>query len=142
MSEKKPVRISVGFSDKQSENYNSTAYSVNLEMDVQVNVSSQEVEDASEKLFRLCRKIVENQKSQNHSDSSEPPISQQPPQPKPTNIAVELCSPAQIKCIFGVAKSKGLQNGAITALANRFNKPRLEDLTKQEASQLIKELKS
>jgi len=139
MSERKPVRISVGFSDKQSENYNSTAYSVNLEMDVHVNGSSQEVEEASEKLFRLCRKIVENQKTQNPPDSAALPESQQA---KPSNTAVELCSPAQIKCVFACAKQKGLQNGAITALANRFNKPKLEDLTKHEASQLIKELKS
>jgi hypothetical protein len=40
------VKISAGYSDKTSENYNSTQYSLNLELDVVFNSSTNEIEAA------------------------------------------------------------------------------------------------
>ena len=143
------VKISAGYSDKTSENYNSTQYSINLEMDATINGTTAEIEQASDKLFKLCRKIVAAQKSvsvdsylNTEADHNGTPLPPQPQQPHTTPVdATNLCSPAQVKCIFAVAKSKGLQNGAITNLAKRFNKSKLDELTRPEASQIIKELK-
>lgn len=150
MSPTRPVRISAGYSDKISENYNSKQFSINLELDANINGSTQEIEDASARLFELCRKIVEQQKGVSVDSLLAPTPQQLPPQQPQQNFQPQtnipssnpsLASPAQVKCIFAVAKQNGLQNGAIAALANRFNKPKLDDLSKQEASILIKELK-
>ena len=143
------VKISAGYSDKTSENYNSTQYSINLEMDATINGTTAEIEQASDKLFRLCRKIVAAQKGvsvdsylNTDADHTIPVPQPQPQQPQTTPVdAANLCSPAQVKCIFAVAKSKGLQNGAINNLAKRFNKSKLDELSRSEASQIIKELK-
>ena len=142
------VKISAGYSDKTSENYNSTQYSINLEMDATINGTTIEIEQASDKLFKLCRKIVATQKGVsvdnylNTDENHNTPASSSPQQSQTTPVdAANLCSPAQVKCIFAVAKSKGLQNGAITNLAKRFNKTKLDELSRSEASQIIKELK-
>ena len=142
------VKISAGYSDKTSENYNSTQYSINLEMDANINGTTAEIEQASDKLFKLCRKIVAAQKGvsvDNYLSTDtdhNTPLPSSPQQPHTTSVdAANLCSPAQVKCIFAVAKSKGLQNGAITNLAKRFNKSKLDELSRPEASQIIKELK-
>lgn len=135
----KTVKISAGYSDKISENYNSQSYSINLEMDANINGTTTEIEQASERLFQLCRKIVNHQKSFTGDVLLPESPLQQLPAPAPP---IHLCSEKQIKCIFGVAKSRGMANNAIQGLAQRFSKQRLEDLTSQEASLLIKDLKS
>ena len=63
MSQK--VKIQTGFSEKSTENYQSQQYSVALEMDCTINGSTREIEEASNKLFALCRKIVSAQKGVN-----------------------------------------------------------------------------
>ena len=57
-----PIRISAGYQETVSENYNSKRYSVQLEMDAMINGSVREVEDATAKLFELCRNIVSREK--------------------------------------------------------------------------------
>ncbi len=149
------VRISAGYTEKTSENYNSEQYSINLEMDAQINGTTTEIEQASDRLFQLCRKIVNHQKGVSVDTLlSDPQQNQQqlpPPQQQPSfdsphhfnqNTGTgQQCTEKQVKCIFGVAKSRGMANGAIAGLAQRYGKQRLEELTSQEASALIKELK-
>lgn len=164
------VRISAGYSDKVSENYNSQQFSINLEMDAQINGTTSEIEQASDRLFQLCRKIVDHQKGvsvdtlltdqrpqQQASFPVIPPISlppqhppqqaqhqqqpfDQPPTFNPHSGIGGHCSDKQVKCIFGIAKKRGMVNGAIQGLAQRFGKTRIEDLTSQEASALISDL--
>ena len=149
------VRISAGYTEKTSENYNSEQYSINLEMDASINGTTTEIEQASERLFNLCRKIVNHQKGVSVdtllSDlpQSQQPIPQQqpasnftpPPEYSRNSNSGHQCSEKQVKAIFAIAKSRGMVNGAITSLSNRFGKNHLEELTSQEASSLIKELK-
>ncbi len=138
----KTVKINTGFSDKVSENYNSQAFSVNLEMTVAINGSSSDVENAADRLFNLCKKIVEKQKG-----VASDPIFGEPstiPSHAPTENAGDTNSPIpatdkQVKAIFGIGKGKGLDNKEIRSLADRFNK-NIEQLSKTEASSLIQEL--
>ena len=147
----KTVRISAGFSDKVSENYNSTSYSINLEMDAQINGSTTEIEQASDRLFQLCRKIVNHQKgvsvdtllvSQEPSQQLPPPQAVYTQSEPPQTFTSNLASEKQVKCVFAVAKGRSMSNDAINGLAQRFGKIRLEELSSQEASSLIKELKN
>jgi hypothetical protein len=124
-------------------------------MDASINGTTTEIEQASERLFNLCRKIVNHQKGVSVDSllNEVPPPQQSIPQQQPINNFAppqeysrnsnsgHQCSEKQVKAIFAIAKGRGMQNGAITALANRFGKQRLEELTTQEASGLIKELK-
>ncbi len=139
------VRISAGYSDKVSENYNSQQFSINLEMDAMINGTTAEVEQASNRLFQLCRKIVDQQKGvsvDNLLNNQAPPVQFDPPQQFSRNVNNgHQCSEKQVRCIFGAAKARGMTNAAIPALAQRFGKNRLEELTATEASSLIGELK-
>jgi hypothetical protein len=105
------VRISAGYSDKASENYQSRQYSFNLELDVQVNGSTLEIESASDRLFDICRRIVEKQKGvsvDNLLQRPEQPV-QAPVQPVPVlcryiiscvRVPLEPCSTCQIPLYF------------------------------------------
>ncbi len=140
------VRISAGYSEKSSENYNSTSYSINLEMDAQINCTTAEVEQASNRLFQLCRKIVDHQKGVSVdsllNNQAPPQVQFDPPQQFSRNVNNgHQCSEKQVRCIFGAAKARGMTNAAIPALAQRFGKNRIEELTATEASSLIGELK-
>lgn len=149
------VIIRAGYTSRTSKDYQSEEHSIQIEVPSKINGSTQEIESASDRLFRLCKKIVEQQKQDVSVDSllSDPqPQPQQLPPPQDTTFnppadysrnsnTGQQCSEKQVKCIFGVAKSRGMVNGAIQGLAQRFGKQRLEELTSQEASALIKELK-
>jgi len=133
------IKISAGFSDKVSENYNSQQFSVNLEMECSINGKTVEVEAAADKLFALCRKIVDRQKGVTPSTESLPLA--QPPKEEPSNQMESFASDKQIKCIFGMAKAQGRDSQAIKALiSTRFGK-RVENISKAEASAMINELK-
>ena len=142
------VKISAGYADKSSENYNSRQYSINLEIDVTVNGTTKEVEDASERLFRLCRKIVESQKG----ISVDNLLNDNPPQPTPpakpaappaptANGNGKLATDKQIKFIFRLGKQSKLSNEQINALPGQyFGKPNFNSLTASEGSNLIETL--
>lgn len=143
MSERKPIRISVGFSDKQSENYNSTAYSVNLEMDVHVNGSSHEVEEASEKLFRLCKKIVNNQKQPSSLPSHQAdPLFSEPEHPHLIHSHAEKpASPKQKKFILSLAKKQKMNDLDVKNLPMKYdNASSFNELSSKQASELIEYL--
>ena len=59
------IKISAGYADKVSENYNSQQFSVSLEMACTITGKISEVESAADRLFALCRKIVDRQKGIN-----------------------------------------------------------------------------
>lgn len=141
---KLPVKINAGYSDKISKDYNSKSYSISLEMEVHINGKTTELEEASHRLFNLCKKIVKKEKGESIDDMLEPPTeatpSSLPPAP-PQTTQVKLASEKQLKCVFAIAKSIGMLNKTIDALASRYNKNDLKELTSQEASNLIKTLK-
>ena len=160
MSPTRPVRISAGYSDKISENYNSKQFSINLELDANINGSTQEIEDASARLFELCRKIVEQQKgvsvdnllspvpsqpppqqlppSQNYSP--QPPQQNQPQQPANNNGSVKLASDKQIKFIFSLAKKNKLPDYEVRNLPMQYNIQNFNELSSKQASEIIESL--
>jgi hypothetical protein len=99
------IKITAGFADKVTENYQSQQYSIGLEMECQINGNTAEIEDASKRLFALCRKIVNAQKTINvdyllQQDSIEPPTNGSAPTTsaapaQPTASAPANAQPAQ-----------------------------------------------
>jgi len=154
MSQK--VKIQTGFSEKTSENYNSQQYSVALEMECQINGSTREIEEASAKLFALCRKIVAGQKGVNvdtllNSENvpgtapvQQPPATPAPAAPAPVNGpgpgTSKPASSKQIKYLLDSAKRIGLSKVEIQNLPASFKKTTFESLTSVEASKLIESL--
>jgi hypothetical protein len=137
------VKIQTGFSEKTSENYNSTQHSISLEMDCNINGSTHEIEEASQKLFALCRKIVSVQKSVNvdsllNNDMPATPAPAVPPPATNNNTTtVRLASQKQITFLLQLAKKSNLTHDEILSLPKSYNQTRFEDLSAQEASALI-----
>jgi hypothetical protein len=141
------VKINAGFSEKTSENFNSTQNSIALEMDVQVNGSTKEIEDASQKLFALCRKIIYAQKGVNvdsllqseqtmsGTSQSVPSASQNPS--STVKIFPKLASAKQIRFLLELAKKAGMEDASIRSLPSEFKKSSFEALSSAEASKLI-----
>jgi hypothetical protein len=141
------VTINAAFSEKTSENYNSQQYSIGLEIEVAVNGETAEIENASAKLFQLCRKIVAAQKGVNVNSllsSPETPAAapQTAPAPSPSNNGSDRpITDKQIKYLFRLGHTAGLSNEQIRQLPRQYFKAnKLEDLTANEASSLIETL--
>jgi len=138
------VKISAGFAEKISENYNSTQNSISLEMNVQVNGSTREIEEASQKLFALCRKIIYAQKGVNVDSllqgeqlpATMPSGTFAAPQ-SPSSSTQKLSSSKQIKFLLELAKKAGMDEAAIRLLPTEFKKSSFEALSSAEASKLI-----
>jgi hypothetical protein len=137
------VKISAGYSDKVSQDYNSTQYSLNLELDVVVNGSTTEIESASQKLFSLCKKLVLAQRSVNVdtllNPEAKPGASQSAPAgpQSPSSSTARPASGKQIKYLLELAKKSGMDEKAIRSLPSEFQKSSFEALSSSEASKLI-----
>jgi hypothetical protein len=151
MSQK--VKIQTGFSEKSTENYQSQQYSVALEMDCTINGSTREIEEASNKLFALCRKIVSAQKGVNVDtllNNETPPVSSGASQPAlaPTSAQTSAQAPngngtpkpatsKQIRYVLELAKKVGMSKVDIQNLPTTYKKQTFEALSSVEASKLI-----
>ena len=145
------VRINTGFSEKVVANFQSTQHSISLEMDVSVNGTTKEIEDASAKLFALCRKIVSAQKSGNVDNLLTSPTSAEsvssPVQPAPAASApsaphaptgtngTKPATSKQIKYALELMKKSGMSKQEIATIPASFNKQSFEALSSVEASQ-------
>ncbi len=159
MSQK--VKIQTGFSEKSTENYQSQQYSVALEMECQINGSTREIEDASNRLFALCRKIVSAQKGVNVDtllNNEAPPASSRPSQPATATPSAPPAAPPagpsvpsgngtpksatskQIRYVLELAKKAGMSKPDIQNLPATYKKKTFESLTSVEASKLIESL--
>jgi hypothetical protein len=145
------VKIQTGFQEKTSENYNSTQHSISLEMDIQVNGNTREIEEASQKLFALCRKIIYAQKGVNVDSLLQAPAA--PPSGQAATSTAASKSPQegqqprpasskQIRYIFTIARKNGLSDAEIKSLPVRYEKADFSALTSQEASEIIDHLTS
>ena len=137
------VKISAGYSDKVSQDYNSTQYSLNLELDVVVNGSTTEIESASQKLFLLCKKLVLAQRSVNVDTLLNPEVKlgagqNAPAAPQsPSSSTLKPASNKQIKYLLELAKKSGMDEKSVRALPGEFQKSSFEALSSAEASTLI-----
>jgi hypothetical protein len=149
------VKIQTGFSEKVTENFQSTQHSISLEMDCAINGNTREIEEASQKLFALCRKIVSAQKSVNvdsllNNDmpvnlTTFPPAPQTPsftPAPAPqqptgNGSSTRPATTKQIKFILELAKKSNLSHDEILALPLTYQRERFEQLSASQASALI-----
>lgn len=147
------VRINTQYGEKSVSNFQSTQHSISLELDVAVqNCTTQEVEEAAQKLFSLCRKIVSSQKSVSVDSllTQHPPVSATVAPaiaaPSAATPAINHASAAQpgkpatnkqIKYALELAKKSGMSIADIAALPAKFNKASFEALSAKEASLII-----
>lgn len=149
------VKISTGYSDKVSKDFNSQQFSVSLEMECAINGSTKEIQDASKRLFELCRRIVNDQKGvsvdgllQQEDDSMYPPqtAATVPATPVPQGQAngqtgapsVRNITTKQISYLFRLGQKAGLSDEQVRQLpVQYFGRPDLQSLTSYEASKLI-----
>ena len=143
------VKIQTGFSEKSTQNFQSTQHSISLEMDCAINGSTSEIEDASQKLFALCRKIVSVQKSVNVDSLLNNDATQTPSPPAPVStpatgsnvIPIGTATSKQIKYLLELAKKASLTHDEILAIPGTYNKNMFEQLSASEASSLINRFK-
>ncbi len=145
----KPVKISCGYSAKESANYNSSSYSINLEMEVLVNGKTADFESKADLLYDLCRRIVTKQRSASIDSllapNERPPVAPQapviPPSPPANNNVPDVASPKQVKFIFALSRAKGFDSKKTKEIVYDQFKKTVENLSRHEASQVISDLK-
>ena len=140
------VKISAGYSDKVSQDYNSSQYSLNLELDVVINNSTTEIESASQRLFSLCKKLVLTQRSVNVDTLLNPGAAlgasqKAPAAPQsPSSSTQKPASSKQIRFLLQLLKNAKFSPDETKGILAEFKKESFEALTSHEASQLIDRL--
>jgi hypothetical protein len=138
------VRINAAYSEKNTADFNSQQYSVGLEMDAQINGSTREIEEASQKLFALCRRIVAQQKGVSVDNLLQSPAHNEPapvtPPASSTNLP-RMATSKQLLYLWKLGKRAGLTDEQVRGLPMQYyQKATADDLTGQEASSLIDSL--
>lgn len=139
------IKVSTGYADKVSKDFQSQQFSVGLEMELTVNGTTREIEDASEKLFALCRKIVSSQKSISvdsllNGNTSQTIPGQNTEQPRGNgNGNGKPATAKQIRYLHQLGKKADppLTDEQVRALPQQYYGKTLETMTSQEASNLI-----
>ena len=160
------VKISVGYSHKKSENFNSSQHEMGVETSILVSPSNAEaiMRETSANLFDLAKKLVHEQEARESAPPAQEPKAEpqqtkpEPPKPaeqpngndhpngaangngNPNGNGHKPCSEKQIKCIWARGKAKGFASRQINALARNYKKDRLDELTAGEAYQVIQGL--
>lgn len=138
-----PLRLNVGASQKVSdERYGSRGASVNLEVELDSALAMEpaKLQERVRQLFSMVRQSVSEElaKRNGQADSrAGPEESSASPTKKPTQ---RLATSRQVKALHLIAKQQGFDLLEIVRL--RHGLDRLEDLTIQQASELITALKS
>ena len=146
----KPVKISCGYSAKESANYNSSSYSINLEMEVLVNGKTADLESKADLLYDLCRRIVTKQRSASIDSllapNERPPATTQPAvtllTPPVNNNVPDVASPKQVKYIFALSRAKGFDSKKTKDIVYDQYGKAVENLSKKDAAAVIDELKA
>lgn len=150
-----PVKLSVGLSRKVGEpNYGSRGAIVNIEMELDSALLSepQRLQERIGQLFGVVRASLAKELNGNGTHApAAPPASRtagngngnghgQQTSNGDDRASVAPATPQQVKAVYAIARSKGIQLPQF--LHQRFQVTRADDLTKQEASRLIDELKN
>ncbi len=135
-----PLKLNVGLSKKVGEqNYGSRGASVHVEMELDASTFSepQRLQERIRQLFNIARSSVADElnrkcwssNASSNGHSGERQSNQVPPATR-----------SQVKALFAIAKSNGLDINSI--VQDRFRVSRPDDLSIKEASALIDDLKS
>ena len=152
-----PLKLNVGASKKVGEsNYGSRGASVNveLELDTGLIAKPQELRERIRELFGVVRSSLVEELNGNGASHSAPADRQQVQNGNGHNGHADHDAPAQpngqgqprgatqsqIKALFAIAKSRGLNLNEV--IRDRFRCGKPEQLSIREASQLIDSLKS
>ncbi|MFH1761576.1 MAG: hypothetical protein ABIA63_10800 [bacterium] len=127
------VKIRAGYSETVTKDYNSQRYSIELEGDINLNGNGHKktIEEASQKMFATCKSLIAHEKdsSQTVNDLFENGDNEKP----------QFCSQKQIDFIKKLCLRK--KKNVVDVIFGQWEKENLEDLTLQEASKTIEELR-
>jgi hypothetical protein len=130
-----PLKLSIGLSRKAGEaNYGSRGATVGLELEVDANLvhQPQRLRKRIAYLFQLARQSVDRELAQAGSGAGAPVNGQAEPAARSTTTN-------QVRALYAIANDHQIDLAA--ELANRFGVERPEELSLQDASQLIDMLK-
>jgi hypothetical protein len=137
-----PLKLNVGLSRKIGEqNYGSRGANVNLEMELESALTAQpdKLQDRIRQLFSLVRaSLAEELKNGGNGPNKPAPQNGQTSYP-PSNPP-RAATQSQLKAIMAIAKR--LRINAVQLARDRFQVRRPEDLSIQQASAIIDELKN
>jgi hypothetical protein len=148
----KSVKLSVGYSAKNSKDFNSQSFSISIEGEVNL-ASTQELERISHELYSRCRHIVSQEQNALPigtpvTNDKQPSSANQPAKVPPMNTNTrqypainETVSPKQIKYIYSIARSKGYNSKAVNDTVFEQYKSDVEHLSRSQASLVINQLK-
>lgn len=148
-----PLKLNVGLSRKVGEaNYGSRGAIVNIEMELDSALLSepQRLQERIRQLFGVVRASLAQELNGNgaHAPATSAPAATHRNgngnggngnDANGNEAPVAPATPSQVKAIYAIGRSKGIQLPQF--LHQRFQVTRADDLTKQEASRLIDEMK-
>lgn len=149
-----PLKLNVGLSRKVGEaNYGSRGANVNIEMELDSALLNepQKLQERIGQLFGVVRTSLAKElsgtapaagsRSTSNGNGQSNGNGNDHRQPAANNdrASVAPATPSQVKAIYAIGRSKGIEVPQF--LHQRFQVTRADDLTKQEASRLIDEMK-
>jgi len=144
------IRLTANVNRKDCENYNSRSYGATIEVEL-ASGDGAKIQDTLDRLYAELNTAVDRQFAQSQQPQPTPA-----PKPDTSNIPPHRSpSPpsrngnggptqAQIRAIFGIAKSMGIdtKNGGLADYLSPHQVSRPEDLSVKQASQVIEQLKA
>jgi hypothetical protein len=124
-----PLKLNIAMSRKIGEpNYGSRGATVGLEMEVDSSLADQprQLHERIARLFRLAKQSVDRELGTNDATNVEPDV--------------RLATPAQVRALHAIANRQQLDLTAV--IQTRFGVMRPDQLSLQQASQLIDAIKS
>ena len=137
-----PLKLNVGLSRKiGEENYGSRGASVNVEMELESALTAQpdKLQDRIRQLFSLVRASLAEELKNGGNGSGKPATRNGQPTYQSSNPP-RAATQSQLKAIMAIAKR--LRINVAQLARDRYQVGRPEDLTLQQASALIDELKN
>lgn len=147
-----PLKLNVGLNRKVGEaNYGSRGANVNIEMELDSALLNepQKLQERIGQLFGVVRTSLAKElngtapaaaaRSPSNGNGQSNGNGHSQPAANNDRASVAPATPQQVKAIYAIGRSKGIEVPQF--LHQRFQVTRADDLTKQEASRLIDEMK-
>lgn len=138
-----PLRLNVGASQKVSDEcYGSRGASVNLEIELDSTLAMEpaKLQERVRQLFSVVRQSVTEELAKRKGKSDLPAGSEESSAPHTRKPTQRLATSRQVKALHAIAKQQGFD--LFEVVRDRYGLDRPEDLTIQQASELITALKS
>ncbi len=117
--------------------YSSQSYHASIEVELPDGLSQEQLQQRIHETFEMVRDSVEVELGENNTNNqrgNDVPKHQKPPRQGNSAQGVVLASPKQINYLLDLARGRGINP---QQLANQYNVGSVNDLSKQQCSELI-----